>query len=92
MNDLEQATHVVSGAIAMGYIVAALYFFRFWRQTRDRLFAYFGAAFVMLLVQRVALTMTYGSGRDTLWVYLLRLLAFVLIGIAIIEKNRARGR
>jgi hypothetical protein len=79
---------LISGAIVMGYWVAGLYFFRFWRRSRDRLFAVFGAAFWLLGVQRLALAMhpewndEYGS------IYVLRLLAFLMILGAIIDKNR----
>ena len=35
----------VSGLIAMAYAVAGVFFLRFWRRTRDSLFAAFGLAF-----------------------------------------------
>ena len=74
----------VSGALTMGYLVAALFFARFWRETRDPLFGWFAAAFLLL-----------GIGRALLFVvepleilYVLRLIAFVLIIVAIVAKNR----
>jgi hypothetical protein len=82
----------ISGALVAGYAVAALFFLKFWHQTRDRLFGWFAAAFVLLVVQRVALAATIDSAVDPLWYYLLRLLAFLLILVAIVEKNRAAGR
>ena len=82
------AVAFTSGLLTMGYAVAALFFLRFWAQTRDRLFAYFAIAFLLLTAQRTLLTMT--SLGDVL--YVIRLLAFVLIIIAIVDKNRsARG-
>ena len=36
---------LVTGAIVMGYAVAGLFFIRFWRQTRDRLFLIFAVSF-----------------------------------------------
>ena len=39
----------------MGYGVCGLFFLRFWRTTRDRLFAIFSAAFWVLGVQRLTL-------------------------------------
>jgi hypothetical protein len=82
----------VSGFLVLGYLVAALFFLRFWRQTSDRLFAYFAASFTLLALQRVALSVSIGgrSPDDTIWYYALRLLAFVLILVAIVDKNRAR--
>ena len=36
---------VATGAMAMGYAVAGLFFLRFWRDARDRLFGLFALAF-----------------------------------------------
>ena len=80
--------HVVSGAITMGYLVVGLFFLRFWRETRDRLFLIFAIAFWILGIQRVALVLTRHMAEGT-GLYLLRLFAFLLILGAIIDKNRA---
>ncbi len=80
---------LVSGGLALGYLVAALFFLRFYRETSDRLFGIFGAAFVLLAAQRVALSVLTNAGYDTTWLYGVRLLAFLLILAAIIDKNRA---
>ena len=80
----------VSGAITMGFLLSALFFLRFWRRTRDRLFLLFAAAFALLAVQRAALAgFTGAQVEDTMPFYLLRLAAFVLILVAIVDKNRA---
>jgi hypothetical protein len=82
----------MAGAIAMGYLVGGLFFLRFWRDLRDRLFLLFGLAFLLLCAQRVALAATDGSPEAQLPIYGLRLLAFVVIIVAILDKNReARG-
>ena len=82
----------ISGAIAMGYIVGGIFFLRFWRDTRDRLFAWFGAAFFLLALQRIALECTRDvSERATLW-YFVRLLAFLIIIYAIVDKNRPQKK
>lgn len=83
----------MSGALAFGYVIAALFFLRFWRQSHDRLFGLFSAAFFLLGFQRLALTITSSiSGPEsvTLWPYLVRLAAFVLILWGIIDKNRGQ--
>ncbi|HEX8155496.1 MAG TPA: DUF5985 family protein, partial [Thermoanaerobaculia bacterium] len=46
---------LVSGALTMGYAVVCLFFLRYWRDTRDRLFAWFAMAFALLAVQRLLL-------------------------------------
>lgn len=81
-------TAFVAGLLVMGYAVAGLYFLRFWRDTRDQLFAYFALAFLLLAVQRGLLAMLV---LGTTWLYGLRLLAFVLLLAGIIAKNRARS-
>jgi ABC-type polysaccharide/polyol phosphate export permease len=82
---------IVSGAMVMAYLTAGLFFFRFWRETRDRLFAAFGTAFVLLAVQRCALSLLphADTNEAAVWLYALRLFAFLLILAAIIDKNRA---
>ncbi len=79
---------IISGALVMGYTVAASFFFRFWRQTTDRLFAMFSAAFLILAAQRLALALTVDNEGSSAVLYSMRLLAFVIILAAIIDKNR----
>ncbi len=82
----------ISGMLTAGYAVAVLYFLKFWRQTRDRLFAFFAASFALLFVQRIALAIATDLIADAHWYYVIRLLAFILIIIAIVDKNRASPR
>jgi hypothetical protein len=80
---------MVSGAIVLGYFVAGLFFLRFWRQTRDRLFLIFSLAFWILGLQRAALAIDRVLVESHTSLYLLRLFAFLLILAAIVDKNRA---
>jgi hypothetical protein len=80
---------LVSGAIAMGYAVAGLFFLRFWRETHDRLFLIFAGAFWVLGLQRLALVFSRDMIEDHTGLYLVRLLAFLLIFGAIVDKNRS---
>ena len=84
-------TVLISGAMVLGYAVAGLFFLRFWRETRDRLFGVFAAAFALLAVQRALLTLSADPEGDQLLLYAIRLLAYVLILLAIVDKNRPRG-
>ena len=79
------------GGLVMGCFVAGLFFLRFWRKTRDRLFAIFAVAFWLLGVNWLALAFTQQDEVKTIY-YAVRLLAFVLILYAIIDKNRAARR
>lgn len=79
---------VISGALVAAYLTAGLFFLRFHRDTRDRLFLIFGIAFWVLALQRAALSLMTEQGGNHTYVYLLRLVAFLLILGAIIDKNR----
>jgi hypothetical protein len=84
--------NLIFGAIAMGCIVAGVFFLRFWRETRDRLFFMFAMAFFLLAVERVVLALKGAVAEDRVaYLYLLRLAAFLLILIAILDKNRGRA-
>ncbi len=85
-NEINQ---LISGALVMGNFVAGLFFFRFWKSTRDRLFMIFGWAFVLFGVQRLALALIPGSFEDSAPLYIIRLVGFTLILIAVIDKNRS---
>jgi hypothetical protein len=78
----------LNGAIMMGFIIAGLFFLRFHRRTRERLFAMFAAAFFVLAIERVVLACVNPAAEFRPYVYLIRLMAFLLIIIAIVNKNR----
>jgi hypothetical protein len=84
------ASYFVSGAAAVCCVAIALFFLRFWRASGDRLFAGFALGFAVFGANRVALLFARGSDAET-WVYLVRLLAFLLIVAAIVDKNRQSG-
>lgn len=75
-------------ALTSGFFVAALYFARFWKESGDRLFAFFAAAFVLLGFNALALGLSTPKGDLRVVIYGLRLGAFLLILVAIYEKNR----
>src|SRR5690606_26092484 len=84
---LSQTSATISGLVTMGFLVASLFFARFWRLTCDGLFAAFAAAFLLLALNQ-ALTVILDLEREELgWIYLLRLAAFLLIILAIVQKN-----
>jgi uncharacterized membrane protein HdeD (DUF308 family) len=82
----------LSGVIFAGSLTAALFFLRFWRQTADRLFAIFSLAFTLFAVNRLLLAILDESNEARTWVYVMRLVSFVLIIAAVADKNRARTR
>lgn len=80
------------GAIAAASLAAGLFFFRFWRSTRDRFFLLFALSFWIEGANRVVLYELAGLDDDAPVYYLIRLLAYGLILAAIIDKNRGPRR
>ena len=81
---------LILGAIAMASLVIGLFFLRFWKNTRDRFFLFFATAFGLEAVSRALLGLNQGSSENEPLYYLIRLLSFTLILIAIVDKNRKR--
>ena len=82
----------LSGALAMGFVIGALFFLRFWRRTAERLFLAFAAAFFLLALNQ-ALALWLGAADERVgYTYLLRVLGFIFILGAILDKNLAAGR
>lgn len=80
----------VYGIITMGYVVAGLFFLKFWQRSRDLLFAIFALAFWLLALNQAIVAALDVPREEQSWAYLLRLAAFILIIVAIIQKNAAR--
>ena len=76
------------GAVAMASGVAALFFIRLWRQTRDAFFLLFGISFGVDAAARLALGISHFSEETEPLIYLARLATFGLIIVAIATKNR----
>jgi hypothetical protein len=83
-----QISSVLMGAVAMASFVAMLFFLRFWRQTRDRLFLSFAVAFGIDAATRLVLGCAEVTAEAEPLFYLARLVTFGSIIIAIIQKNR----
>lgn len=79
----------LSGAVAFGFLVAGLFFLRFWSRVRDPLFIWFALAFWLLGVGQSVLALGGLPLEERSPVYLIRLLAFSMIIFAIFRKNRA---
>jgi hypothetical protein len=80
----------LAGAIMLASVVIAMFFWRFKKTTGDRLFGFFAIAFLLLGLERVGAEFVSPNPRSLL--YLLRLLAFVLILYAILDKNRTEKK
>ena len=80
---------LLAGMLLAGDILAALFFARFYRDTRDRLFLWFGAGFGLLAVQRLIIAHPDLLPNDPIIAYIIRFFAFLLFLGAIVDKNRA---
>jgi hypothetical protein len=78
----------LSGAVSMTCLTIALFFFQFWKRTRDRLFIAFAAAFALLMIERLILLAVGPADEFAPFVYLVRLCAFCTIIAAVVDKNR----
>jgi hypothetical protein len=76
------------GVIVTAALVAAAFFFRFWRQTRDPLFLGFAASFGIEGCNRAVFLFLDGSSTDNAVIYTIRLISYLLILAAIAYKNR----
>jgi hypothetical protein len=76
------------GMTAMASWTAMLFFFRFWRESGDRLFGMFAVAFLLLGLTRLGLALSNDPTEGDTFIYWIRLAAFLLILTAIVDKNR----
>ena len=73
---------------ATAAFVAGLFFFRFWRDSRDTLFAFFGSAFWCFAVSWALLALVDPTAETEPYIYAIRLVAFGLLIVGMVNKNR----
>ena len=78
----------LSGAITLGFLVAGLLFLKFWRRTGDGLFLAFAMAFALLGAGQAIQALANIPEEERSYIFLIRLVAFTIILIAIILRNR----
>jgi hypothetical protein len=76
------------GVIVTASLVAAAFFLKFWKQTRDPLFLGFGAAFMIEGLNRLGFLFVEVPEDGSNLLYAIRLLSYLLILSAIAYKNR----
>jgi hypothetical protein len=72
-------------------LVAAVFFLRFHKKTRDQFFVLFAAAFVLLSAHWFVVALVHPTGETRPLFYIARAIAFLVIALAILDKNR-KGR
>ncbi len=82
------------GILAMASLVAALFFLRYWRETRERLFAFLALTFAGLAANWTGLAVIDlpTDEAQQKYAYVVRLVAFLILIMGIIDKNRRSGR
>jgi hypothetical protein len=78
---------MLSGALLFSYFVAGIHFCRFWRRTDDRLFLHFAVAFWLLALNQLATSIPVVANETAGYEYLLRVIGFIVILAAIVDKN-----
>lgn len=82
----------LAGALTFGYVVAAGFFLRYWRKTADRLFLAFALAFMLLALNQLLGAVLLVVVEPNSLIYVLRVLAFIIIVGAIVDKNTQSRR
>jgi hypothetical protein len=77
------------GVIVSASLAASAFFLKFWRQTHDKLFLGFSAAFAIESVNRLAFLFLDHQYEGNTLIYTVRLFSYLLILAAIVNKNRA---
>ena len=80
--------NIIYGAVIMASLAAALFFLNFWYRMRDRFFLFFALAFVLLALNWLILVIFGEASDGRSYGYLTRLIAFLVIIGAVIDKNR----
>ncbi|HEY8102458.1 MAG TPA: DUF5985 family protein [Burkholderiaceae bacterium] len=83
---------ILMGAIAMASVTTGVFFLRFWKMTKDRFFLFFAASFLIEGINRFFLGFMDDPNDNSTIYYVIRLLAYGLILIAIVDKNLPRKK
>lgn len=83
-------TLFIYGVLTAISATIAIFFLKFFRKSKDRLFGFFAAAFAVLAVDWLAHALLAPRHESQHYLFLIRLVAFVLIIAGIVDKNRSR--
>jgi len=87
----------LSGISGACFTASSLFFLKFWLASRDRFFLLFAMACWLISLEKIIALFVPGTyeslsseaTHSCSWIYLIRLGAFVLIFLAILDKNRS---
>jgi uncharacterized membrane protein HdeD (DUF308 family) len=75
------------GVVATSSITAGMFFLKFWARTKDSLFLCFSIAFIVEGLNRIGTLFLEHPNEGSPWVYLVRLIAYLIILGGILHKN-----
>lgn len=79
------------GGITLTTFLASSYIFaKFWKETRDRLLGSFSISFLLIAIERILLFSTHATDDGRSYLYVIRLVAFLLILYGIVQTNLSR--
>jgi hypothetical protein len=86
----------LSGVAMASFAGSGLFFLKFWRSSKDKFFLYFSIGFWLLSFDRILLLVkgalhpapSAQIPESVAMMYLIRLLAYVVLIYAIVERNR----
>ena len=85
-----------SGICMTSFAASGVFFLKFWKASRDPFYLYFCMACWLLAIERiVVVTLTYmlnwmtPENESGSWIYIIRLVAFLIIFAAVLQKNRS---
>jgi len=81
-------TELLIGAISTCYLLAGLFFLKFWKTTHDKFFLFFALSFLIEGINRVWLLIYFDLREGTPSYYVIRVLSYSFIIAAILHKNR----
>lgn len=84
---MSAANSFLSGVATMGFLIAALFFVRFWRRTKEKLFLAFGCSFFLFSANQALVAFSDLPKEDESLFYLLRLAGFLILIAAIVAQN-----
>lgn len=83
-------TQFLWGALAALCCVAGLFFLKFWRQSRETLFLALASSFGLLGLNWIALSILEVQNESRHYLYVVRLVAFLLLVVGIVGRSRKR--
>lgn len=78
----------LGGGAAIASWIVAMSLFQYWRRVRDRLLLLFSVAFGVLGLSWFLVSAFHPGGETRHFFYVPRLIAFLVILVAIVDKNR----